>query len=85
MDDTRLRVLRQKHHISLFELAEAADISYQYLSRIELGEVRATPLQEEKMDAAVRQLIYNRENALHALKSDYSACQGLLLRSKEDT
>ena len=43
---TNLRALRHRYHISLAALAAHAGLSKQYVSRVELGEIAATPLLE---------------------------------------
>lgn len=80
---TRLRIVRQRHRISLSELAKAAEVSTQQMSRLELGDVRGTAFQERKVTEAMRTVIASRKVALRRLEQDCDTHGGKLLEQLE--
>lgn len=82
-NDTNLRVLRYRHHITLAQLASCAGLSGQYISRAELGEIAATARLETQMAAAVEAVISARRSELRALEADYMTYKGSLLKKGE--
>ena len=83
LDNTNLRALRLRHDIPLSELSVASDLSVQYISRAELGEISPTPRLEEKLGAAVDAVIVQRHERLSALERSFAACKGRLLQPEE--
>ena len=81
--NTNLRALRLRYDIPLSELSAASDLSVQYISRAELGEISPTPRLEEKLGAAVAAVIAQRHERIGALKRSFMACKGRLLQRKE--
>ena len=80
---TNLRALRYRHHITLAQLASCAGLSGQYISRVELGEIAATPRLEVQMSAALEAVISKRRAELQALEADYMTYKGSLLKKGE--
>ena len=80
---TNLRALRLRHDIPLSELSAASDLSVQYISRAELGEISPTPRLEDKLGAAVETVIVRRRKRLSALEGSFAACKGHLLQPEE--
>lgn len=85
METTKLRILRLRHNIPLSELASAAGISVQHLSRLELGVVNPTVRQEQKVNDAMSRLICNRQTKILELERDYLSHQGNLLQVTEES
>ncbi len=81
---TNLRGLRQRHKISLRELAVSSKLSTQYISRAELGQIAATPGLEKQMASALEAVIRNREERLRELKADYMTKKDALLGKEEN-
>lgn len=81
---TNLRYLRLKHGISLRELADAAGVSGQYMSRVELGQVIPSWTLEKKCEAALEQIALRRFEAAQALVRDRQTAGLLLNPPKED-
>ena len=77
---TNLRALRLQHDIPLSELSATSDLSVQYISRAELGEISPTLRLEEKLGAAVDAVIVRRGARLSELERSFSACKGRLLQ-----
>ncbi len=80
---TQLRILRHKYNISLVELASKIGISNQHLSRMELGQVRTRPWQEERVAAAIAELIAGQKAHLLNLERDLLLHKGHLLEPME--
>lgn len=78
--NTNLRALRLRHDIPLSELSVASDLSVQYISRAELGEISPTPRLEDKLGAAVDAVIVRRHERLSALERSFAACKGRLFQ-----
>ncbi len=81
---TNLRGLRQRHKISLRELAVSSKLSTQYISRAELGQIAATPGLEKQMISALETVIRDREERLRELKADYMTKKDALLGREEN-
>ena len=80
---TNLRSLRQKHRISLAELAAFSELSRQYINRIELGQTAATSLLETNMASAMEGVIAKRKRDISLLETDYLRRRGRLLGEEE--
>ena len=78
--NTNLRALRLRYDIPLSELSAASDLSVQYISRAELGEISPTPRLEDKLGTAVTAVIVRRHERLSALERSFAACKGRLLQ-----
>lgn len=78
---TYLRNLRLRHHITLTELAGAAGVSNQQISRVELLQRPVSRVLEQKYEAAVEVVITRRYNAVRALERDYRSVKGCLLHT----
>ena len=81
--NTNLRALRLRYDIPLSELSVASDLSVQYISRAELGEISPTPRLEDKLGTAVTAVIVRRHERLSALERSFAACKGRLLQPEE--
>ena len=81
--NTNLRALRLRYDIPLSELSVASDLSVQYISRAELGEISPTPRLEDKLGAAVETVIVQRHERIGALERNFMACKGRLLQREE--
>ena len=81
--NTNLRALRLRYDIPLSELSAASDLSVQYISRAELGEISPTPRLEDKLGAAVETVIVQRHEWIGALERSFAACKGRLLQREE--
>ena len=81
--NTNLRALRLRHDIPLSELSAASDLSVQYISRAELGEISPTVRLEEKLGAAVDVVIVRRHERLSALERSFTVRKGRLLQPEE--
>lgn len=64
------RTLRLRHGISLRELAQAAGVSAQLISAIELEEGRWTPGNKEMLQRAFAAVAVRRREQLDALEKD---------------
>ncbi len=82
-ETTYLRHLRLKYGITLDELARAAGISDQHISRAELRQTPPTWTLEKKCEGALETLIAQRRAAMLALECDYEAVKGRLLDMME--
>ena len=78
--NTNLRALRLRYDIPLSELSVASDLSVQYISRAELGQIAPTPRLEEKLGAAVDAVIVRRHERLSALERSFAVRKGRLLQ-----
>ncbi len=76
---TQLRALRLKYGISLMELERHCSFSNQYLSRLDLGEARRTPYNEEMLSAAITAIIKTRQSDIDRLEQDFKLHRGHLL------
>lgn len=80
---TQLRILRHKHGISLKELECYCSFSAQYLSRLDLGQVKRTRKNEQALSEALEAIIVARKASALALEKSYQAVQGRLLQRME--
>lgn len=80
---TNLRTLRHRYNLSLAEIEMVSGLSNQYISRVELGQVKPTKLLETQMEVAIETIIASREDELRSLKSDYQRYIGRLLQPGE--
>lgn len=74
-----MRLLRFKHHISLTELAQAAKVSSQRISQIELAEDSETPYQQELVSEAFAIIADTRGKDGNALRRDLRRLEYRLL------
>ena len=81
--NTNLRALRLRYDIPLSELSAASDLSVQYISRAELGEISPTPRLEDKLGTAVTAVIVRRHERLSALERSFAVRKGRLLQPEE--
>ncbi len=81
---TNMRGLRLKHNVTLSELAQAAGVSAQQISRVELFEHPPTQSLERKYESAMEEVIVRRYGAVRALEHDYRAVKGILLGRAEE-
>ena len=81
--NTNLRALRLRYDIPLSELSAASDLSVQYISRAELGEISPTPRLEEKLKDAMETVIAQRHERVGTLERSFAACKGRLLQREE--
>ena len=81
---TNLRNLRLRHNITLIELARAAGVSLQQISRVELLERAPTRELENKYEDAMEKVIVKRYDDVRSLERDYRAVKGILLRKREE-
>ena len=71
MQARQMRLLREKHSVSLIELSRHCDISIQRLSQIELWKKPLNIHTAERIEAAFNGLIAERRRSLIALESDF--------------
>lgn len=76
---TQIRALRLRHGITLEELAEAAGVSNQYMSRAELRQTAPTWSLEKKCEEAMEQIISRRRESAQTLEAEYRSIKGYLL------
>jgi transcriptional regulator with XRE-family HTH domain len=79
MTTTIMRYLRQKHGVSLAELARCAGVSPQYMSSIELGEYPATDNAKHLAISAFERFIERRRECASQLAEDFAALRERLL------
>ena len=84
MQNRRMRLLRDKHGISINELSRYCDISPQRLSQIELCEGTVTAHMNQLVDTAFSYLILARKNELAALARDFHSYRETLLEFAEE-
>jgi transcriptional regulator with XRE-family HTH domain len=82
---SNMRLLRLQYSIALTELANAAGVSKQYLSGLELGEYAATENAIKLVQLAFERLIKTRAVRTRALKTAYSGSREQILEFAEDT
>ena len=80
----RARALRLRYGISLAELADAAGLSPQLISKIELEPQRQTPGPEKRLKRAFAALIDRRRARLDALETELAGCGGLFQPTEGD-
>ena len=84
MKETNLRRLRHRYGVGLPELARAAGLSNQFISRAELVKIAVTPLLEVQLSRALKRIIALRRENAAGLEQDYLACRGKLLLASEE-
>ena len=80
----RARALRLRYGISLAELADAAGLSPQLISKIELEPQRQTPGHEKRLKRAFAALIDRRRARLDALERELIDCGDLFQTMEGD-
>ena len=80
----KLRLLRNKYHISLEELGAVCGISNQRISMIELGSGSLSAQTSEKIQDGLQQVIERRRVMLSRLCQDFEAHRDTLLESVEE-
>lgn len=73
-DDIKVRTMRNfrlMHNITLDEVAIAAGKTTQWISRIEIGTVKATNHNKYRMMQAYQIVIHNRQRAIDEMAGDY--------------
>ena len=70
MKTSIMRILRHKYNISLRELAEAAQLSLQYISIVELGAYTATDSTKTQIAEAFMRIVERRTEVLQDLTVD---------------
>ncbi len=76
---TIMRCLRLKHGITLRELADAAGVSHQYMSDIELGKNSKRKSCEMFAQNAFEKVIEQRSRQNTEFAADYAGCRDRLL------
>ncbi len=74
-----LRSLRLRYHIRLDELAQAAGVSHQYISDLELEKRRATPGDRRLVERAFDIVVQNRRKQIDRLAEEFSAGRSYFL------
>ena len=77
------RALRLRYEISHLELARAAGVSRQLISKIELEPSRQTPGHEKLLQAAFAAAAAQRRARLEALERDLERWQGKLFQPEK--
>lgn len=79
LNDTlcRARWLRLQYNISLSDLAQAAGVSHQLISKIEMERERQTPAHEKLLRNAFAIIIRCRRAQLDALEQELAQCSSL--------
>lgn len=80
---TRLRTIRMKYGISLLELERHSSFSNQYLSALELGNIKRTERNERLLRCAMEEVIASRERTVDELRRMLLQYQGRLLETVE--
>lgn len=75
------RNFRKKYHIPLESLSEAANISVQYLSALELGQKDLTPRAREMLFTAMELVLMQRQRMADAALFDFSSAKDKLFES----
>lgn len=70
MQTRRMRLLREKHGVSIYELSRCGGISHQRLSQIELGTGNVTVHMNRLVETAFARLIAARRREVAALEKD---------------
>jgi len=83
-DSCQARVLRIRYKIPLSELARAAGVSMQLISKMELEQERQTPAHEKVLRDAFAAIIQHRRMELDTLEQELSQCGGLFRTVKGD-
>lgn len=84
MQSRRMRLLREKHGVSIYELGRCGGISHQRLSQIELGMGTATIHLTRLVETAFASLIAERRRELAALEADFQTYRKCLLEFVEE-
>lgn len=71
------RAIRQNHRITVEELSQAAGVSCQLISKIELEPERQTDRHEELLRRAFQIVIARRRNSLISLERELACCEDL--------
>lgn len=74
-----LRDLRQRYHIPLMALAQAAGVSHQLISDLELEKRPATPGERRLVERAFEIVIQDRKEQQERLAEEFSAGRSCLL------
>ena len=80
---TYLRVIRLKCGVSLLELERHSSFGNQYLSAMELGNIKRTERNEQLLCCAMEEVISSRERSLGGLRETLLQYQGRLLEAVE--
>ncbi|MFQ9143014.1 MAG: hypothetical protein ACLR4W_12920 [Oscillospiraceae bacterium] len=80
---TYLRVIRLKCGVSLLELERHSSFSNQYLSALELGNIKRTERNERLLRCAMEEVIASRERTVDELRRMLLQYQGRLLETVE--
>lgn len=80
---TRLRAIRLKYNISLLELERHSGVSNQYLSALELGNIRRTENNEAVLSCAMSEVLRTRKSSLAGAEQVLRRYQGHLLEPVE--
>ncbi|MCM1233118.1 MAG: helix-turn-helix transcriptional regulator [Ruminococcus flavefaciens] len=83
-DPCLARALRLRYKISLSELAQAAGVSVQLISKIELEPERQTPAHEKMLRDAFAGIIVRRRAQLNALEKELAERGGLFQTVRGD-
>ena len=79
MKQQRMRLLRERHGITICELSKYCDISPQRLSQIELGKGNVTNHMKQLVETAFLRLIAAKQQDLTALRADFRKYRKKLL------
>ena len=82
-ETTYLRAIRLKYGISLLELERHSSLSNQYLSALELGNIKRTERNERLLRCAMEEVIASRERTVDELRRMLLQYQGRLLETVE--
>ena len=82
-ETTYLRAIRLKYGISLLELERHSSLSNQYLSALELGNIKRTERNERLLRYAMEEVIASRERTVDELRRMLLQYQGRLLETVE--
>lgn len=80
----RFRLLRLKYQISCVELAQAADISPQRISQLELDLSYRPQKAAVLLETAFEQIIDRRSREVEQLQADFNHCRGSLMEPVEE-
>lgn len=80
---TRIRLLRLKYGVPLMELSRITGVSWQRLSRLELGKVHATSYQEKRVADAIEEYLVRTRAELEDLELYFLIYKGRLFEMVE--
>jgi len=79
-----MRNFRLKHKISLSEIAGQMDKSAQWLSRVELAQIRTGPINKRKILTAFKNILKVRGKSLVQMKSEFETAKSRFFEEENE-